>query len=37
MRDVIGLASIDAGDGWLINALPPSELACHPNGSSHMH
>jgi catechol 2,3-dioxygenase-like lactoylglutathione lyase family enzyme len=29
-RDVIGLDSVDAGDGWLIFGLPPGELACHP-------
>ena len=29
-RDVLGLESVDAGDGWLIFALPPSELAVHP-------
>lgn len=29
-RDVLGLASVDAGDGWLIFALPPTELAFHP-------
>lgn len=29
-RDSLGLASIDAGDGWLIFALPPAELAAHP-------
>jgi catechol 2,3-dioxygenase-like lactoylglutathione lyase family enzyme len=29
-RDVIGLEAVDAGDGWLILALPPGELACHP-------
>ena len=28
--DVLGLASVDAGEGWLIFALPPSELAAHP-------
>jgi predicted enzyme related to lactoylglutathione lyase len=28
--DVLGLASVDAGDGWLIFALPPAELAAHP-------
>jgi predicted enzyme related to lactoylglutathione lyase len=28
--DVLGLASVDAGDGWLIFALPPAELAVHP-------
>jgi predicted enzyme related to lactoylglutathione lyase len=29
-RDVLELESVDAGDGWLIFALPPAELACHP-------
>src|SRR3954465_3842154 len=28
--DVLGLPSVDAGDGWLIFALPPAELAAHP-------
>ncbi len=28
--EVLGLGSVDAGDGWLIFALPPAELACHP-------
>jgi predicted enzyme related to lactoylglutathione lyase len=28
--DVLGLASVDAGGGWLIFALPPAELAVHP-------
>jgi predicted enzyme related to lactoylglutathione lyase len=28
--DVLGLASVDAGQGWLIFALPPAELAAHP-------
>ena len=28
--DVLGFDSVDAGDGWLIFALPPGELACHP-------
>jgi hypothetical protein len=26
LKDVLGLASVDAGDGWLIFALPPAEL-----------
>ena len=30
LRDVLGLAGVDAGDGWLIFALPPGELAVHP-------
>jgi catechol 2,3-dioxygenase-like lactoylglutathione lyase family enzyme len=29
-RDVLGLAAVDAGGGWLIFALPPAELAVHP-------
>src|SRR5262245_18287490 len=29
-RDVLELPSVDAGDGWLIFALPPAELAAHP-------
>jgi predicted enzyme related to lactoylglutathione lyase len=29
-KDVLGLASVDAGGGWLIFALPPAELAVHP-------
>jgi catechol 2,3-dioxygenase-like lactoylglutathione lyase family enzyme len=29
-RDVLGFANVDAGDGWLIFALPPGELAFHP-------
>jgi len=29
-RDVLGLGSVDAGEGWLIFALPPAELAFHP-------
>ena len=29
-RDVLGLASVDADNGWLIFALPPAELAVHP-------
>jgi catechol 2,3-dioxygenase-like lactoylglutathione lyase family enzyme len=29
-RDVLGFDAVDAGDGWLIFALPPGELATHP-------
>jgi hypothetical protein len=36
LRDVLGLPSADAGGGWLIFALPPSELAVHPSdGEEH--
>jgi catechol 2,3-dioxygenase-like lactoylglutathione lyase family enzyme len=29
-RDVFGWKHVDAGDGWLIFALPPGEVAAHP-------
>ncbi|MBV8462795.1 MAG: VOC family protein, partial [Acidimicrobiales bacterium] len=29
-RDVLGLAHVDAHDGWLIFRLPPGELGVHP-------
>jgi catechol 2,3-dioxygenase-like lactoylglutathione lyase family enzyme len=29
-RDVLGLPAVDAGRGWLIFELPPTELAAHP-------
>jgi catechol 2,3-dioxygenase-like lactoylglutathione lyase family enzyme len=29
-REVLGLESVDAGGGWLIFGLPPSEVALHP-------
>jgi len=30
LRDVLGLRGVDVGGGWLIFALPPSEVAVHP-------
>jgi hypothetical protein len=30
LRDVLGFSSVDAGHGWLIFALPPAEMAVHP-------
>ena len=30
LRDILDLASVDAGHGWLIFALPPAEVAIHP-------
>jgi len=30
-RDVLGFPHVDAGHGWLIFALPPSEVAVHPD------
>ena len=29
-RDVLGFDAVDAGHGWLIFSLPPSEAAFHP-------
>jgi len=29
-RDVLKFPFVDAGDGWLIFALPPAELGIHP-------
>lgn len=33
-QDVLGFPSVDAGRGWLIFALPPSEVAVHPDESN---
>lgn len=30
IRDTLGFSNVDAGGGWLIFALPPSEVAVHP-------
>jgi len=30
-RDVLGFQSVDAGEGWLIFALPPAEMGIHPD------
>jgi catechol 2,3-dioxygenase-like lactoylglutathione lyase family enzyme len=37
LRDVLGLAHVDSGDGWLIFALPPAELAVHPSEKNNVH
>jgi len=37
LRDVLRLPYVDAGDGWLIFALPPSELAVHPSSENGRH
>jgi catechol 2,3-dioxygenase-like lactoylglutathione lyase family enzyme len=29
-RDVLGFRHVDAGEGWLIFALPPAEMGIHP-------
>jgi catechol 2,3-dioxygenase-like lactoylglutathione lyase family enzyme len=36
-RDVLGFASVDAGRGWLIFAMPPAEMAVHPAEESERH
>lgn len=35
LRDVMQFPSVDAGQGWLIFALPPAELAVHPAEDSY--
>jgi hypothetical protein len=30
LHDILGFTGVDAGGGWLILALPPSEIAVHP-------
>jgi hypothetical protein len=37
LSDTLGLASVDAGHGWLIFALPPAEAAVHPMGENGRH
>ena len=37
LRDVLGLAHVDAGAGWLIFGLPPAELAVHPAEKNNHH
>jgi len=36
-RDILGFAFVDAGDGWLIFALPPAEAAFHPAEDNDRH
>ena len=37
LRDVLRLPNIDVGEGWLIFALPSSELAVHPSERNNVH
>jgi hypothetical protein len=37
LRDVFGWEHVDAGDGWLIFALPPAELGVHPSDGETKH
>jgi catechol 2,3-dioxygenase-like lactoylglutathione lyase family enzyme len=36
-RDVLKFPSVDAGDRWLIFALPPAEAAFHPSEKNDVH
>ena len=37
LRDLLGLTHVDAGGGWLIFGLPPSEIAVHPADENDRH
>ena len=37
LRDTLGFHHIDAGHGWLIFALPPTEAAIHPAETNGRH
>ena len=30
LRDTFGFSNVDAGEGWLIFAIPPAEMGVHP-------
>jgi hypothetical protein len=36
-RDVLKFPNVDVGHGWLIFALPPSEIAVHPAAENGLH
>jgi len=36
-RDVLQFPSVDVGPGWLIFALPPAEIAVHPEETNGRH
>ena len=37
LRDVVKLANVDVGGGWLIFGLPPAEVAVHPSEKNGVH
>lgn len=37
LRDTLGFSSIDVGGGWLVFALPPAEVAVHPDDENGRH
>jgi catechol 2,3-dioxygenase-like lactoylglutathione lyase family enzyme len=36
-RDVLGIAHVDAGEGYLVFALPPSEMSVHAGEKNNVH
>jgi hypothetical protein len=36
-RDILRFPAVDAGEGWLIFALPPAEIAVHPAAENDEH
>jgi predicted enzyme related to lactoylglutathione lyase len=37
LKNVLKLRHVDVGQGWLIFALPPAEMAMHPSDENDMH
>jgi hypothetical protein len=37
LGDVLRLPGVDVGDGWLVFALPPTEVAVHPGEKNDVH
>ncbi len=37
LQDALGWPRVDAGNGWLIFALPPAEIAFHPAAENNRH
>jgi catechol 2,3-dioxygenase-like lactoylglutathione lyase family enzyme len=37
LGEVLGLGSVDAGEGWMIFKAPPAELAVHPTDGTESH
>jgi hypothetical protein len=37
IRDVLKFPYVDIGEGWLIFALPPAEMAIHPADENNIH
>ena len=37
LREVLQLPAVDAGGGWLIFALPPTEAGVHPSDKNDVH